>query len=211
MLNEIVQVLSATNIAVIIGFGVFLVVGFSRLVYKLRKLSQHICFAKQYRAKYIQVADDNERNDGKGELHLWLIDHLYQIKQEMKKHGDGNYHNVGITVRQLHNLPFVLGPNLADVVVDLTEYIGRLRTLRKQLLKWTWCPIVWLLEFVEIVCLILRVGRPFGLISGDDRRPKSQTTTAGVVLLLTVYGAIADWDGGFVKTFTKIMKIIQFN
>lgn len=204
MLNEIVQGLPAINWELL---SVFLGIGFLRLVYKSGKLTKHKWFAKRFRAKYIQMLNNEHTDD---EPYLWLLCHLYQIKEEMKEHGDSNYAHIGNIITNLHDRPEILAPNLSDVCVHLTKYIGRLGTLNKNVWKWGWTPIVWLMEFVELVIVdvILRTVISANDFNSYSNRPVMLTIKKMISILLILYTVISGLDG-FEKGLSRIQELFS--
>ena len=169
------------------------------LVYSLGRLTKHIRFAKRFLARYTRVINNRDN-----ESYEWLLRNLFQIREEMEAHG-ASYFRIGNIITNLHDLPDILPPNLSDVSVDLTKYIGRLCFLRRKLLLHVLCPLVWPIHMVD---MILQLCNHFGVINTISKKPAIQRITAICTGLLILYGIIADWEG-FTKTFRSIMKFFS--
>ncbi len=189
MLNEIGQELPALNLTgVLVVFGI----GFSRLIYKLVRLAEHKCFAKRFLAKYTQMLNDEQTA---AESYEWLLDHLSQIKREMRAHGDSNYAHISHIISTLHDRPPVLAPNLDDVCVDLRKYIGTLsysiRIQCKHVWRFPLWPIVLPMQVVELVVvdIILRFSK-----TADFNSHSSHPVIWTIKIIFAVYTFIAGWD-----------------
>ena len=173
--------------AVIIVFGI----GFLRLVYRLGKLAKHKWFAKRFGAKFIQLLNNKDYDD---KSYQWLLRNLFQLKTEMKEHGDNNFLYIGNIITNLHD-SYAIPPNFPPVGVCLDKYIGRLGYSIRKLLIYL-IPVLWPIQFVEfVVDMILRFGKIARVISTNDSNSYSgHPVTLVIKMIFAAYAVIAGWD-----------------
>ena len=160
------------------------------LVYSLGRLTKHIRFAKRFLARYTRVINNRDN-----ESYEWLLDHLSQIKREMRAHGDSNYAHISHIISTLHDRPPVLAPNLDDVCVDLRKYIGTLsysiRIQCRHVWRFPLWPIVLPMQVVELVVvdIILRFSK-----TADFNSHSSHPVIWTIKIIFAVYTFITGWD-----------------